>query len=142
MKNDCLFCAIVDGELPSYKIYEDQYFYVMLDRFPKCMGHTLILPKRHAAFLFDLNDDEGLRLFPLAQRIATVLREVLDFPGINLLQNNGPVAGQEVNHFHLHLIPRYDGDSMAITYKREDPSDDDFKELLAQLEDKIRKALS
>ena len=133
MKNDCLFCAIVDGEMPSYKIYEDEFFYVMLDRFPKCVGHTLILPKRHAAHIFDLTEQECKLLIPLAQKISAALRKVLEFEGLNLLQNNGPAAGQEVNHFHLHLIPRFEGDDMAIQYKRLDPSEDEFEKLVKAL---------
>jgi len=133
MKNDCLFCAIIDKEMPSYKIYEDDLFYVMLDRFPKCLGHTLILPKRHAAHIFDLNEEESRGLFPLAQKIAAALREVLGYTGLNLLQNNGATAGQEVNHFHLHLIPRFDGDNMAIQYKRQDPSPEEFEEILKKI---------
>ena len=138
MKNDCLFCAIIDGELPSYKLYEDQYFYVILDRFPKCLGHALILPKKHAATLFDLQDEEMQRLMPLTQKIAVALRKALNFDGLNLIQNNGPAAGQEVNHFHLHLIPRFDSDNMAIQYKRQDPADEDFVEMA----DKLNRALS
>ena len=133
VKNDCLFCAIVDGELPSYKIYEDGDFFVMLDRFPKCLGHTLILPKRHAAHIFDLNEEEKRGLIPLAQKIAAALLQVLEFPGLNLLQNNGPVAGQEVNHFHLHLIPRFEGDDMAVQYRRIDPSEQEFEEIAKKL---------
>ena len=137
MKNDCLFCAIMDGELPSYKLYEDEYFYVMLDRFPKCLGHVLILPKRHAAHIFDMREEESQRLFPLAQKIAAAMQKSLNFTGLNLLQNNGEAAGQEVNHFHLHLIPRYDGDNMAIQYKRQDPSEAEFEEMV----EKVKKAL-
>lgn len=133
MKNDCLFCAIMDDEMPSYKLYEDEYFYVMLDRFPKCLGHTLILPKRHAAHIFDLNENECLHLMPVAQKVAAALQKVLKFDGLNLLQNNGPTAGQEVNHFHLHLIPRFENDDMAIQYKRLDPSEEEFKNITDKL---------
>jgi len=137
MKNDCLFCAIIDGELPSYKLYEDEYFYVMLDRFPKCMGHILILPKHHAPHIFTLREEESQRLFPLAQKIAAAMQRTLGFNGLNLLQNNGEAAGQEVNHFHLHLIPRYEGDAMAIQYRRQDPPQEEFEEMT----EKLKKAL-
>jgi len=133
MKNDCLFCTIIDGELPSYKLYEDEYFCVILDRFPKCLGHVLILPKRHAAHIFNLNEEESSRLFPLAQKMAAALQKSLNFTGLNLLQNNGESAGQEVNHFHLHLIPRFDGDAMAIQYRRQDPSEAEFEEMAEKL---------
>ena len=137
MRNDCLFCAIMDGEMPSYVIYEDELFYVMLDRFPKHLGHVLILTKRHASHIFELNEEEARQLFPLAQRIAAAMRPVLDYTGLNLLQNNGAAAGQEVNHFHIHLIPRFDGDDMAILYSRQDPSEDEFEEVSKKIRDAL-----
>ena len=133
MKNDCLFCAIVDNEIEAYKIYEDDYFCVILDRFPKCVGHSLILPKRHAVHIFDLNEEEGRLLFPLAQKVAAAMRREIDFVGLNILQNNGEAAGQEIMHFHLHLIPRYEDDDMAVQYKRQNPSPEDFEEITKKL---------
>ena len=138
MKNDCLFCAIIDGEMQSYKLYEDELFCVILDRFPKDLGHALIMPKRHAAQIFDLNERECQGLMPLAKKIAAALREVLECPGINLLQNNGAAAGQEINHFHLHLIPRQSMDAMTVQYKRQDPSADDFEKITEKLKKAIK----
>lgn len=134
MKNDCIFCAIVDGEMPSYKIYEDDLFYVILDRFPKCLGHVLILTKRHAPHIFTLTEEESKQLLPLAQKIAAAMKQALDYEGLNLIQNNGSTAGQEVMHFHMHLIPRFDGDAMAVQYKREDPEDEAFLEMVGKME--------
>ena len=134
MKNECLFCSIIDGEMPSYKLYEDEYFYVMLDRFPKCLGHSLILPKRHAPHLFALSGEEAAMLFPLSQKIAAVLHKVFSFDGLNLLQNNGAAAGQQVNNFHMHLIPRYDGDAMVLQYEPLDPSQEEFEEVVKKIE--------
>ena len=134
MKNDCIFCAIIDGEMPSYKIYEDDMFYVILDRFPKCLGHVLILTKRHAAHIFALTEEESKRLIPLTQKIAVAMKKALEYEGLNLLQNNGSTAGQEVMHFHLHLIPRFDGDAMAIQYRREDPNDEEFLGMVEKIE--------
>jgi len=123
---DCLFCSIVRGEIPSYGIYEDEYLFVMLDKFPKCLGHVLILPKIHSADIFDLGEEESKRLFPMAQRIAKAMTQIMDFDGINVIQNNGPVAGQTVNHFHLHLVPRFKDDNMNITYTQQNPEADEF----------------
>ena len=134
MRNDCLFCTIIDGEMPSYKVYEDELFYVMLDRFPSCLGHTLILPKRHARNIFELNEKECAELMPLAKRVSNALLESFEFKGLNLLQNNGEAAGQEVMHFHLHLIPRFEDDAMMIRSKRLDPSEEDFRAALNKLE--------
>jgi histidine triad (HIT) family protein len=133
MKNDCLFCGIVHDEIPSYKLYEDDLFLVILDRFPTCLGHVLILPKKHAATLFDLPDDAAQALIPLAKRVAKKMHEVLNFDGFNLLQNNGESAGQEVRHFHLHLIPRFDQDSIVFQNERLDPAPEVFEEMAGRL---------
>lgn len=133
MKNECLFCAIIHDEIPSCKIYEDDTFIAILDRFPKCEGHTLIIPKRHAATLFDLPDDAAAKLMPLARVLSNKLYEKLKFKGLNLLQNNGECAGQQVNHFHLHLIPRYESDDMVLTWKTIDPTPEDFTAMQQKL---------
>ena len=137
MRNDCLFCAIIDGEVEGFKVYEDDLFLVILDRFPKCVGHTLIMPKRHAVHIFDLNDKECAHLFPLTQKISAVLQEILGFSGLNLLQNNGPDAGQEIGHFHLHLVPRFEDDAMSIQYRRENPSQEQLQEMSEKIAQKI-----
>ena len=137
MRNDCLFCAILDGDLPSFKLYEDDHFYVMLDRFPKCLGHTLILPKSHAANIFELSEEDARNLIPLAQKVAAVLRQVLNFDGLNLLQNNGAAAGQQVFHFHLHLVPRMEKDNMVIQYPPLDPATEEFKEMMEKIKQAI-----
>lgn len=133
MKNECLFCALLHDEIPSYRLYEDDDFVAILDRFPKCAGHTLIIPRKHAAGLFDLPDELSAKLLPLANVLAKRLYKVLNFRGLNLLQNNGEAAGQQVNHFHLHLIPRYDSDDMVLQWKTLDPSPEEFNELLEKL---------
>jgi histidine triad (HIT) family protein len=133
MKNDCLFCGIIHDEIPSYKIYEDELFLVILDRFPKCLGHMLIMPKKHALGLFDLPEETASALIPLAQKLAAKMHEVLRFKGLNLLQNNGDAAGQQVKHFHLHLIPRYDSDDMAIQWRAQDPPEAEFEEMAGKL---------
>lgn len=133
MKNECLFCAILQDEIPSYKLYEDDLFVAILDRFPKCEGHTLIIPKRHVATLFDLPDDEASRLIPLARMLSKRLYDALRFKGLNLLQNNGEAAGQQVSHFHLHLIPRYESDDMILQWKTIDPTPEDFAATLEKI---------
>ncbi len=133
MKNDCLFCGIVANEIPSSKIYEDNDFIAILDRFPKCLGHTLIIPKFHAATLFDLPEEIAGKVLPLARKLAEKLRAELNFTGLNLLQNNGADAQQTVKHFHLHLIPRFTGDAMVIQWKTVDPSPEEFAEMAERL---------
>ena len=112
--SNCIFCSIIDGSLPSYTIYEDRYFRIIMDRYPSAKGHVLILPKRHVADIYGLNAEEAAALIPLAQKTAEKMRDVLGMDGLNLLQNNGKAAGQVVDHFHLHLLPRYENDGVII----------------------------
>ena len=118
--NGCIFCAIINGELPSYKLYEDGLYIAIFDRYPVCVGHTLLIPKIHSKDLFDLPRNYAEALMPLAQKTAAAINKAFGCDGLNLLQNNGDAAGQAVGHFHLHLIPRYVGDAGLFTYKKRD----------------------
>lgn len=113
-KEDCIFCKIVRGELPSKTIYEDDDFRVILDLKPVTRGHALIIAREHADNLYELPEETAGKAMILARRLAGVLREKLHCDGLNLMQNNGEVAGQTVSHFHLHMIPRYEGDGQEI----------------------------
>jgi len=110
--SDCIFCKIAAGDIPCYKIYEDEDFLAFLDIAPASLGHTLIVPKRHADDLFSLDADSAAKLIPLAQTLAGKIKAVTGCAGINLMQNNGAAAGQTVRHFHLHIIPRMDNDGI------------------------------
>lgn len=114
MSHDCIFCKIISGEIPSFKVYEDETFKVILDRFPAAPGHALIIPKEHAGDLFELPDETAEKLYPLAKRIATQIKNAVGAEGINIIQNNGEVAGQSVHHFHLHIVPRKAGDGIIL----------------------------
>lgn len=115
MENNCIFCKIIKGEIPSTCIYEDQDFKVILDISPAARGHALILSREHYANLYELPEDLAAKTMVLAKRIASHMTEKLQCDGFNLVQNNGEVAGQTVFHFHLHLIPRYkDGDNRDL----------------------------
>ena len=109
-ESTCIFCKIAAGEIPSKTIYEDENFRVILDISPATKGHALILPKEHYANLYELPDEMAGKVMLLAKRLADHMTEALGCDGFNLVQNNGEVAGQTVFHFHLHLIPRYQGD--------------------------------
>lgn len=106
-KENCIFCRIIDGEIPSNTIYEDDMFKVILDVNPASKGHALILPKEHYANIYEIDEEVAAKAFLLAKRLAGRMTEVLKCDGFNILQNNGEVAGQTVFHFHMHLIPRY-----------------------------------
>lgn len=109
-ESTCIFCKIAAGEIPSKTIYEDEDFRVILDISPATKGHALILPKEHYVNLYELPDEMAGKVMLLAKRLAAQMTEALGCDGFNLVQNNGEVAGQTVFHFHLHLIPRYQGD--------------------------------
>ena len=132
-KDDCIFCKLANGVFPTRTVYEDESFRVILDLGPATKGHALILPKSHAANLYELPDDVAAKVLPLAKKIATQMKEKLGCDGLNLVQNNGEAAGQTVMHFHLHLIPRYEGDGQNILWKPTEPSEQELDEVLAVL---------
>lgn len=112
--DDCIFCKIIKGEIPSFKVYEDEMFIAILDRFPAATGHTLIIPKRHYKDIFELPQQELMTLYPLAKDLSSKIKEKFESDGINIVQNNGVAAGQSVDHFHLHIIPRKNEDGITL----------------------------
>ena len=117
IKDDCIFCKIGKGEIPSATIYENSDFRVFLDVAPANRGHALIIPKDHADNIFQLDGETAGKLFSLATVVARAIKEETGCEGMNIVQNNGAVGGQTVNHFHLHLIPRNEGDGVNVTWK-------------------------
>ncbi len=105
--SNCIFCRIIEGEIPSNTVYEDDLFRVILDVNPASKGHALILPKEHYANLYEIDDEVAGAAMKLAKKLAKHMTEKLNCDGFNILQNNGEIAGQTVFHFHIHLIPRY-----------------------------------
>ena len=108
--NDCIFCKIIEGEIPSYKIYEDDQVLAFLDISQLTKGHTLVIPKVHNENIFDMSEETARDVFAAVPAIARALEKAFQPKGLNILNNNGKFAGQEVFHYHLHLIPRYDED--------------------------------
>ena len=131
--SDCIFCKIANGEIPSATLYEDEDFRVILDLGPASKGHALILPKAHAANIYEISDDMAAKAMILAKKMATKLTEALKCDGFNIVQNNGDPAGQTVFHFHMHLIPRYEGDQVGITWKPGTLTDEVKNEILEKL---------
>ena len=127
--NACIFCKIAAGEIPSKTLYEDEEFRVILDLGPATKGHALILPKNHYRNLFELPEDQAEKAMVLAKKMALQMREKLQCDGLNLVQNNEEVAGQTVFHFHMHLIPRYEGDGQVIGWKPGKPEDQELEEV-------------
>ena len=113
MKEDCIFCKLANGVFDTNTLYEDEEFRVIFDASPATKGHVLILPKEHYADVFELPEETASKIYVLAKKIATVLKDVTGCDGVNILQNNGEAAGQTVFHLHMHVIPRYnDGEDI------------------------------
>lgn len=113
-EKDCLFCRIVRGEIPSSKVYEDDYVYAFLDIAPSFAGHTLVVPKNHYKNILDIDVNEVSHIFAAIQKIAPAIMKATGAEGFHVLQNNNEVAGQTVFHTHFHIIPRKAGDGMTL----------------------------
>lgn len=130
---NCIFCKIANGEIPAATLYEDADFRVILDLGPASKGHALILPKTHAANIYELSDELAAKAMVLAKKMVTVMTEALECDGFNIVQNNGEPAGQTVFHFHMHLIPRYKNDGVGLTWTPGELTEEDKKEILAKV---------
>lgn len=116
-KANCVFCKIISGEIPAKKFYEDDQFCIILDAGPASKGHSLIIPKAHYTDLWELPEEIAAESMKLARRISAKMKAALGCDGFNLVQNNGYAAGQSVFHYHLHLIPRYEGEEKMLNWK-------------------------
>ena len=134
---NCIFCKIANGEIPAATLYEDENFRVILDLGPASKGHALILPKSHAAKIYELSDEMAAKAMILAKKMATAMTAALKCDGFNIVQNNGECAGQTVFHFHMHLIPRYKGDQVGITWHPGELSDADKEEILLKVKEQL-----
>jgi len=134
MKNEnCIFCKLANGDIPTATLYEDDDFRVILDAGPAAKGHALILPKEHYANLYELDDELAAKVLVLAKKMITKLTAILDCDGYNIVQNNGEAAGQTVFHFHLHMIPRYKDDEVGLGWKMGTLTDEDKEDILSKL---------
>ena len=131
MKDEnCIFCKIGSGDIPSYKVYEDEDFKVFLDLSPTSYGHALIIPKEHYKNLFELDDTIASKALVLAKKVGAAMMNTLHCDGLNVLQNNGEAAGQTMFHFHIHLIPRYKEDDTKIIFAENSLTEDDAKKII------------
>ncbi|HEY4488596.1 MAG TPA: HIT family protein [Candidatus Paceibacterota bacterium] len=111
---DCVFCKIVAGELPSYKLYEDDKTLAFLDIHPVHPGHTLVIPKRHSENIFEIDSGDWMAVAQTVRTVAPAIETATKADGVNLLMNNRETAGQVVGHAHVHLIPRFRGDGLKL----------------------------
>lgn len=131
MKNDCIFCAIAAGEIPSFKVYEDDLVVAYLDINPFTKGHTLVIPKAHSQGLLDTPDETLAAIIARVKKVAAHLKAALPCDGFNILQNNGEAAGQTVRHVHFHIVPRYGQE--PIVFENHAGNMDELKALAARI---------
>lgn len=134
MKDEnCIFCRIANGDIPSRTIYEDDHFRVILDNGPATRGHALILPKEHYKDLSEIPEETAAEAMLVAKKVSALLVKKLHADGLNLVQNNGETAGQTVKHFHIHLIPRYENDGQHILWNPTHPTDEELDSVLKDI---------
>ncbi|OMP67132.1 HIT family protein [Domibacillus epiphyticus] len=130
---DCIFCKIVNGDIPSAKVYEDENVYAFLDISQVTKGHTLVIPKVHKENIFELTPDMSAPLFESVKKVADAIHAAFSPKGLNLLNNNGKTAGQTVFHYHMHLIPRYGSEDGFHPVFKENSQSYDLKEVAAAI---------
>ena len=129
----CVFCKIINNEIPSYKVYEDDVCVAILDISQATIGHTLVIPKKHFDNILDLDEDVASHLIKVTQKIAKKIAKLDNVKGLNVLNNCGEKAGQSVNHFHIHIIPRYDNDNVQFSFPANKLSNEEFLDLLNKI---------
>ncbi|MGE8205137.1 HIT family protein [Heyndrickxia sp. NPDC080065] len=139
--SDCIFCKIVNGEIPSAKVFENEHVVAFLDISQVTTGHTLVIPKIHKENIYELTPEIASNLFEIVPKIANALKTEFEPIGMNLVNNNGEHAGQSVFHFHLHLIPRYGkGDGFGAVWKnhQSEYTQEDYKNIAAAISKHIQ----
>ena len=138
MDDTCIFCKLANGVFPTACVYEDDDFKVILDLGPASKGHCLILPKEHYRDLTELDETIAAKVLPLAAKIGTAQKKELGAAGFNVVQNNGAAAGQTVFHFHVHVIPRYEGEKEIVSWVPGSNTDEERSEIV----ERIKKGLA
>ncbi|MDE7298742.1 MAG: HIT family protein [Lachnospiraceae bacterium] len=134
MKDEnCIFCKIADGRIPSNTLYEDENFRVILDIAPAAKGHAIAIAKRHCSDLFSADPATMEGALPAIARVAEAMKKALSCDGINILQNNGEAAGQSVFHLHFHILPRRENDGFTIPWQTLSYNDGEAEALAAAI---------
>ena len=128
-QDNCIFCKIIAGKIPSHTIYEDEQFKVILDVGPATRGHALIIPKNHFTNLYELPEEMAADAMKLAKKLMIKMTEKLHCDGFNVIQNNGEVDEQTVFHFHMHLIPRDIEDGEILKYIAGEPGAEELERI-------------
>ena len=136
-KDDCIFCRLANGDIPTNGLYEDDIVKAIFDLSPASMGHVIILTKEHFDDLFSIDEETASHVFKVATKLAKAIKEELNCEGMNILQNNGEIAGQTVFHFHMHIIPRYVGDHVKFAWNQGKISEDEIKDLTKKIQNRL-----
>lgn len=129
----CVFCKIINGEIPCFKVYETEHIVCFLDINASSKGHTLIVPKKHVTNMFDVSDEIICEVIKAVNYVTKLLKEKLGVEAVNVINNSGEKAGQTVMHLHYHVIPRYDNDGIVISPKQTEPDFDKLKQVLEEI---------
>ncbi|WP_408009510.1 HIT family protein [Pseudalkalibacillus sp. A8] len=138
---DCIFCKIIDGDIPASKVYEDEHVLAFLDISQVTKGHTLVIPKEHHKNLYELPSEAAEKVFSVVPKIANSIKERFQPIGLNLLNNNEEPAGQSVFHYHVHILPRYgDGDGFGAVWNphSDDYSSEDLQQIAHEISESIK----
>jgi histidine triad (HIT) family protein len=135
---NCVFCRIVAKEIPAAVVYEDELAIAFMDAGQVNPGHVLVAAKAHAETLFDLDDAQAAALLRAAVRVARAIRSALQPQGLSVYQANGKAAWQSVFHYHMHLLPRHEGDGMMLTWPAKNPPREQLAEYAAAIRREIR----
>jgi len=133
--DNCIFCKIVAGEIPSWKVYEDEHTFAFFDITPITEYHTLVIPKKHYVNMFDIPADEAAAMIKATKKIVALYEEKLGLENVQIVNNSGEHAQQDVFHIHFHIIPRFPGDGKDKKYVRNPELREKFDNFLAQLTD-------
>jgi histidine triad (HIT) family protein len=133
MAEDCIFCKIVAGELPSETVQEDEHTVAFMDINPWTRGHALVIPRNHSPNLYEVGEDDLQHTSSAAKRLALRMRERLSCDGVNLLNASEPAAWQTVFHFHMHVIPRYQDDPLQLPVRPRQAEPAELAEVAAEL---------
>ena len=134
--SQCIFCKIINKEIPGHILYEDEFVLAFLDISQTTKGHTLVIPKKHAQDIFSMTEQDMNHVFSIVPKLANALKDTFNCNGMNIVNNNGAVAGQTVFHYHVHLIPRYDeadGFSTSYTNNMQNYTPETLAELKAEV---------
>jgi histidine triad (HIT) family protein len=131
--NDCTFCKIVTGRLPSYRVLEDERTVAFLDISPASRGHTLVVPRVHAQDVWEISENSHRQVAGMVHRVAALLKTVLAPEGVNVTHSTGEAAGQDVFHFHVHVIPRWRGDDLRPMWNSRPASPEELQQVLERI---------